>query len=272
MIDGLKKIYRKLRQYFIQLNRVILNAIFPRFCKRFMASCFLEKDLALAIEVVGPKLNRQPDLDGMPFDLPVQDQLEFQHLAGLFASNSFNHAVSGLTFRMAAYTFGLLRQMKAQKVIEVGRHKGGSTLLMAAAIGHSGEIWSIDIGEKEARVNQDAKRPFDEQLADVCKRLNLNVHMVVGDSRLIEIETGEVDLVFIDGEHTYDAVKNDFERFGKRVRMGGAILFDDCSGDSTFALSPAYMTPLIDEIVLSGTFELIKTVDRLGHFKRVKAL
>jgi len=37
----------------------------------------------------------------------------------------------------------------------------------------------------------------------------------------------ELDLLFIDGDHTLDGVQNDYVRYSKYVRKGGYIIFDD---------------------------------------------
>lgn len=150
---------------------------------RALASRLSEHDAQALLEAFGPRLNREPNLDNMPFDLPVVGSLQFECLAGLFASTSLDHAVISMTIRQAAYLFGLIRQMKARKVIEIGRYKGGSTLLIAAAMDGEGQFWSVDLGEKEVRLHRgESSRLFDEQLADVCKRFGLSVNLIVGDS------------------------------------------------------------------------------------------
>jgi predicted O-methyltransferase YrrM len=206
----------------------------------------------------------------MPFDLPIKGQLEFQHLAGLFASTSLDHAVISMPIRQAAYMFGLVRQMKARKVVEIGRYKGGSTLLIAAAMNGEGNFWSIDLGDKEVRIRSSGSRPFDEQIADICSRLGLQVNLLVGDSRTIEVDTGEVDLVFIDGDHSYEGVRSDFERFGKRVRIRGAVLFDDAFDEEIFRTHSDTVGRLVEEIVVEGQFKLVKAVNRLAHLERVE--
>lgn len=59
--------------------------------------------------------------------------------------------------------------------------------------------------------------------------------LVVGDShnpetvlRVKKLLNGEkVDFLFIDGDHMYEGVKNDFEMYKSFVREGGIIAFDD---------------------------------------------
>jgi len=230
-------------------------------------------DPQVILEAVGPHLNRNPNLDNMPFDLPIDGEMRFEHLAGLFASTSLDHAVISMPIRQAAYLFGLIRQTKARKVIEIGRYKGGSTLVIAGAMDGEGEYWSIDIGDKEARLHDHSLcRPFDEQIADACARLGLQVNLLVGDSRTIEVDTGEVDLVFIDGDHSYEGVKSDFERFGKRVRMGGAVLFDDAFDEGIFKTHSESVGRLVHEVVTGREFRLVKTVNRMAHLERIRTI
>jgi len=248
-----------------------LASALPQKTLRALVARLCERDPQALLEALGPRLNRKLNLENMPLDLPVEGTLRFEHLAGLFASSSLDHGVISMTIRQAAYLFGLIRQMKARKVIEIGRYKGGSTLLIAAAMSGEGEFWSIDIGEKEVRLHHgDHDATFDQQLADACKRFGLKVNIIVGDSRTVEIDTGEVDLVLIDGDHSYHGVMNDFERFGRRVRLGGAVLFDDAFDEDIFKAHSDTVGRIVREIVNAGEFELAKVVNRMAHLKRIR--
>lgn len=253
-----------------ELASTWLASLFPQSMLRKLVAQVCERDPQAVIEAFGPRLNREPDLDNMPFDLPVKGALQFEHLSGLFASTSLDHAVIAMTVRQTAYLFGLVRQMKARKVIEIGRYKGGSTFAIAAAMDGEGQVWSIDIGEKENRLHSGRlRRSFDKQIAAACERFGLKVELIVGDSRTVEIESGEVDLVFIDGDHSYEGVKVDFERFGTRVRVGGAVLFDDAFDEGLFRTHSDSVGRLIGEILEGGEFVLVKSVNRMAHLERV---
>ena len=64
---------------------------------------------------------------------------------------------------------------------------------------------------------------------------NHDIRYIKGNSNSDETEnklkeslnSNELDLLFIDGDHTYEGVKNDFERFSKYVKRGGFIVVDD---------------------------------------------
>jgi cephalosporin hydroxylase len=64
---------------------------------------------------------------------------------------------------------------------------------------------------------------------------DVNIRLIQGNSYFDETEeeikntigNKNIDLLFIDGDHTLDGVKNDFERYNKYVKKGGFIIFDD---------------------------------------------
>lgn len=265
----IKSVIRNTRQRMLGFLGETMAALIPETVQGIMLSRIFERHPHLFLETFGPHLNRKPNLDNMPFDLPIQDRVYFENLAGLFTSTSLDHAVISMTIRQTAYLFGIVRQMEARKVIEIGRYKGGSTLAIAAAMNGKGKFWSIDIGEKESRLFGSNGRPFDEQIVETCKRFNFQVDLIVGDSRTVEIDTGEVDLVFIDGDHSYEGVKTDFERFGRRVRLGGAVLFDDVFDEGIFKTHVDTVGRLVREITAGGDFKLVKAVNRLAHLERV---
>lgn len=141
-----------------------LAVILPEEAVKAVVIRSVERNPNVVLEAFGPLLNRGPNLDTMPFDLPVDGDLQFEHLSDLFASTSFDHAVISMPIRQTSYLFGLTRQMGARKVIEIGRYKGGSTITIAAAMKNAGaaQFWSVDIGEKEARLRgaQSSRSPY----------------------------------------------------------------------------------------------------------------
>lgn len=250
------------------VNRV--TELFPDSLTQSVVAEILNRNPGIFLQVIGTVLNRSPSFDTMPVDLAIGDRIHFEDLAGLFSSTSLDHAIISMPVRQAAYIFGLVRQMEARRVIEIGRYKGGSTLLLAAAMEGEGILWSVDNGEKEKRLlSAENARPSDNQLKDRLKELGLgNVDIIVGDSRFIEIDTGEVDLVLIDGDHSYEGVKNDFERFGMRVRAGGVVLFDDAVPEHTFGGYSEGVSRFVTQVLDKDEFELHKTVNRMVHLQR----
>lgn len=63
---------------------------------------------------------------------------------------------------------------------------------------------------------------------------------------------GGISFAYIDGNHTYDYAKRDFENVSKYLDKGGFILFDDSSDNSQFGCAV-----LMKEVVKNPDFELV---------------
>ncbi|MBT4430749.1 MAG: hypothetical protein HOC91_09575 [Nitrospinaceae bacterium] len=84
----------------------------------------------------------------------------------------------------------------------------------------------------------------------------------------MEAETFDVDLVFIDGDYSYEGVKSDYERFGWRVRVGRTAIFHDCFDEGPFRSHSEYVGRLLKEVLQTGEIKLVKTVHFLAHLER----
>jgi len=47
------------------------------------------------------------------------------------------------------------------------------------------------------------------------------------DEAATQFQNESIDLLHIDGMHTYEAVKRDFEQWWPKMRPGGIVLLDD---------------------------------------------
>lgn len=105
-----------------------------------------------AHHLVGAAVRRRPQLayQVLGFDRtrearfsrvgPWPESLDgFEDLAFLFSSNELNHGIALLTFDEGALLFQLARD--SSTIVEIGRFKGGSTLLLAAAMPPTASVW-----------------------------------------------------------------------------------------------------------------------------------
>ncbi len=235
--------------------------------RRALVAAVFDRSPADVWQALGYKLNRHLSLENVQLDLPPDGPLRFDHLAGLFGTNPLARGVISLTPREAAYLFTLARQSQARTVVEIGRFRGGSTIILAAAIGPDGRLWSIDIGEKEERFDG-ATDGYDAQTRRFLDRYGLQASLIVGDSASVDIDTGEVDIVFIDGDHSYRGVRADFDRWGPRVRVGGAVVFDDAFPFAGRSAHEDTVGRVVREAIESGQWRLIRQVVQLAHLER----
>lgn len=118
----------------------------------------------------------------------------------------------------AEYLF-LLASRARRGIVEIGRLHGGSTFLLASA-NDKVPIYSVDIGPAD-----------DAQLKHHLQqhRRGENVQLIVGDSQHTEYpEITEYDLLFIDGDHSYDGCMADLENWYPKLAAGGQVILHDC--------------------------------------------
>ena len=114
-----------------------------------------------------------------------------------------------------------------RRVCEIGTEHGGTTLLLARALPTVETLIGVDLHIKHAP----QLRAFT--------RAGQSLHLVRGSSyapktvaRVEALLKGEqLDVLFIDGDHSYDGVKADFLGYRHLVREGGLILFHDIVPD-----------------------------------------
>jgi len=148
----------------------------------------------------------------------------FEDLAFLFSSTILAHGVASLRLDEAAYLYRLARAERPCVVAELGRFRGGSTVVLAAAAGGDGVVHSYDIPTRQGRDGAE----LDRQLSAALERYGLAGRVVlhVEDSRHAT-PPHPLDLLFIDGDHSEAGVRSDFERWSPHVRPGGHVLFHD---------------------------------------------
>jgi len=142
----------------------------------------------------------------------------FEDCVWLLGANVLNHGVSRLMVDEAAYLYRLVRSIPAPNTVEIGRYRGGTAFLLAAA---GARVLSLDIEPTVAT--------SDELLVRALERYGLrsNVELEIADSRTYEVEPTAYDVVFVDGDHTYDGVRADVERWLPGIKPGGHLVLHD---------------------------------------------
>lgn len=192
----------------------------------------------------------------------------FEDLAFLFSSNQLNHGVASLQIDEAALLYRLARDAKDGPFAEIGRFKGGSTFVLAAALPVGVELWSYD---KHVALRPDLPgEQLDAELRDALGRYGLDghVHLVVGDSRTVAPPPGQLELLFIDGDHSYEGARADFDRWGAFVRLGGHLLFHDAVDGGGYGNVYPGVARLADEVSRDPAWQRQPGAGSIAHFVR----
>jgi len=116
-----------------------------------------------------------------------------------------------------------------RRVIEVGTANGGTLFLFTRIMDVGSIIVSVDI-HKFSNPRIQLYQSFDEEKIIKIVRANTfdeTTPMIVYDA----LGKVQADVLFIDANHTYAGVKNDFDKFSPLVRKGGLIAFHDINPD-----------------------------------------
>ena len=120
---------------------------------------------------------------------------------------------------------------RPEAMLEIGTANGGSLFAFAGVCAPDAHIVSVDLPHGSFGGGYPPwKLPLYRSFARRGQRLDL----LRGDSHdpgtLAQVRTllsRPLDLLFIDGDHTYAGVRADFESYGPLVRPGGLIAFHD---------------------------------------------
>jgi predicted O-methyltransferase YrrM len=121
----------------------------------------------------------------------------------------------------------------ARTIVEIGVAEGGSAWDMRTVMDPGGRLVLIDPYPRVAGVNLSsitARRLVNRAPRGTVEWVHALSHDAVRGWR------GEIDVLVIDGDHSYDATRRDFEDWSPHVAGTGAILFHDA------VLGPPWMS------------------------------
>jgi predicted O-methyltransferase YrrM len=151
---------------------------------------------------------------------------------------AFSFEAFGITIRpgQVRWEFSqLLEQvdsLRPRRILEIGTANGGSLLPITRLSASDAHIISVDLHHGEFGGGYPAWRiPLYKSFVREAQRLDLirgDSHDPRTSARVRTLLGGEqLDFLFIDGDHTFDGVRQDFETYGPLVRPGGLIGFHD---------------------------------------------
>lgn len=119
------------------------------------------------------------------------------------------------------------------RVLEIGSGYGGTTALWCEMVqGPGAQVVSVDI---PLGVHPGGLSPQDALVRDArLKAAYQAFHAITADSQRAEtfslvagVAGGPFDLLFIDGDHHYESIRNDFETYSPLVKKGHPVLLHD---------------------------------------------
>jgi MMP 1-O-methyltransferase len=143
----------------------------------------------------------------------------------------------------------------AQTVVELGVYEGSSALVFLAALPRGSELHLIDpFTDESGWAMRPGWRSVPAATRAVIRRARSGsgalVHWHLARSQDVGRRwTGaEVDLVFVDGDHSPDGVREDWEVWCPHVRPGGAMAFHDARLDEPSGWGSPGPTSVVNDL------------------------
>lgn len=186
---------------------------------------------------------------------------EFRRVAGQFRQDDMG------SFPERGFLFQLAADAPADaQVVEIGSWMGASTCFLAAGLkGPGAKVFAVDnfkglsmCGEDVAWYQRHFRQLGMQSTLEIFRAnfaalgLSARAEPVVSDSlaaaRSLAAKRGTIDLIFIDGDHSYEGCKADIEAWLPFLKPGGVAAFHD------FGSRASGVTQAIFETIKAGRF------------------
>lgn len=129
------------------------------------------------------------------------------------------------------FVYDLVKEMKPQCIVELGTHTGNSFLAMCESVyDHNMQtsVYAVDTWRGEAHSGRYSGTVYDELLSYTNKHYPFaKLLRKTFDEASRDFEPSNIDLLHIDGLHTYDAVRHDYEQWLPKMSDPSIMLFHD---------------------------------------------
>lgn len=132
----------------------------------------------------------------------------------------------------------IINRIKPKVILEIGTATGGTLFLLSRITSEDGSIISIDLPSGQFGGGYPIWKILLYKSFSLPKQ---QIHLIRANSHKREtldkvkaiLNGKEIDFLFIDGDHTYQGVKKDFEMYNSLVKKNGIIAFHDIAVQST---------------------------------------
>jgi predicted O-methyltransferase YrrM len=161
--------------------------------------------------------------------------------------------------------YGLTRSLQPDTCVEIGSAEGWSTCHLGLALRENirGKLYAIDPHCPTAWNDHDAAASLPV-LQRNLRRCGIERYVEIVRATSAEAACGwqrPIDLLFIDGDHSYEGVKQDWTLFSPHLTRFGITVFHDTSWELHGAKRPDMGVPRFLEELRAAGYPLI-TLDR----------
>jgi predicted O-methyltransferase YrrM len=154
----------------------------------------------------------------------------------------------------------------ARSIVEIGVAEGGSAWDMRSTMDPEGRLVLIDPYPRVLGMNM-SSITARRLLGELDRGELVWLHQFSDDA--IRGWNEKIDVLLIDGDHSYEATRDDFENWSPFVTAEGTILFHDALLDAPWMSMEFGSARFVAELIEAGTWQLVDKADSMGAFRRV---
>jgi cephalosporin hydroxylase len=191
----------------------------------------------------------------------------------LLKNREISEKMEGKTFHLHTHILYDIRTSIGDtqniKYLEIGSYSGGSVSLMSSHP-YPTDCYSVDLGypiEKET-VERNVKRFKNEKSSFSYIKGNSQSYEIINH---VKNTVSEVDILFIDGDHSKRGATLDYFNYSTILKKGGYLIFDDYmdsvhSPEVKYAVDDIIKTIDIEKYLLIGSikYDTLKEFSDLG--------
>jgi len=158
-----------------------------------------------------------------------------------------------------------------RRVVEIGVWHGVTTCRLRAALAADGVLYAVDpfpLGRLGVSLQRLIAHPEVRSVRNGAVEW-IRTTGVAAASALAPVLAGIVDLVFIDGDHSYDGLKGDWEAWSPLVAPGGLVAVHDSRSTPSRPIEDAGSVRFTRECIVADTrFEVCREIDSLTVLRK----
>lgn len=182
--------------------------------------------------------------------------------------SSFDNTEGMVNFEEAVLLYCLAKEIDTGCVIEVGSYRGRSTVFLArgSMAGASVPVFAVDPHREFMGVlggvfgPRDRTAFYEAMLKNECSEIVSLINL--SSEQFSTSWTTAISLLWVDGDHSYEGVKRDFNCWAPNLSSDALVAFDDAADPN---LGPRQ---LINELVATLDFEEVLAVGKIVVIRR----
>lgn len=185
------------------------------------------------------------------------EKMIIQNLAQLWQCGINSRNISRINLDEGFYLMEYLRRTQPVHIVEIGTKHAGTTFLFWATCPNS-TVYTIDNGSE--------KHPILVENQDFLK----DVNFIKANSSEYDNSDLLVDFLFIDGDHSYEQAKADWEHWKERVVLGGSVVFHDAKESDRPGVQRLMQEIREDKEERAKWSEFVPLPSTLVQFRRIR--